>query len=443
MPSWLTIVNRVDYVTTVRNSERAKINMAHGNLSLTISTDEANRLNEEAKRRLLASRKLTLVVDLDLTIIHSHVDRIIGEWMNDPSNPNYEALSDVKTFQLLDRDRVATYYVKMRPGTFEFLENICKLYECHVYTMGTRPYAEGVAKVIDPDRKIFGDRILSRDENRSVTTKWLKRLFPIDNKMVVIIDDRADVWKYSEHLVKVPPFEFYKGIGDINATFLPPRPDDVPANTAKTTQDSTTDSTDASKEAAGKAGETITEGVGLPPVPAGEVTSDLDIAEQLVSITGAADPNLVEEQMKKHEEDIENIILNSPLAKQQEEQDKQEKEELEKELELNGNDEAKVQHLRQRHAVLHNDDMELQYLEENLRLVHRVYYEEYDRVTAGSQGGRVAELRAGKSPKKRPVHDLSILPDVSDIMQELKLQALKGCSIVFSGIFYQSVDPLT
>ena len=37
----------------------------------------------------------------------------------------------------------------------------------HVYTMGTRAYAEEVCKAIDPDGKFFGGRILSRDESGS------------------------------------------------------------------------------------------------------------------------------------------------------------------------------------------------------------------------------------------------------------------------------------
>lgn len=40
-------------------------------------------------------------------------------------------------------------------------------YEMHVYTMGTRAYAEEVCAAIDPDGKFFGGRILSRDESGS------------------------------------------------------------------------------------------------------------------------------------------------------------------------------------------------------------------------------------------------------------------------------------
>lgn len=93
------------------------------------------------------------------------------------------------------------------------------LYEMHVYTMGTRSYADAICKVIDPDGKVFGSRILSRDEsgskyrtysvrvliNLGMNVKSLKRLFPTDQTMVVVIDDRADVWEYSPNLIQVVP----------------------------------------------------------------------------------------------------------------------------------------------------------------------------------------------------------------------------------------------
>jgi TFIIF-interacting CTD phosphatase-like protein len=54
-----------------------------------------------------------------------------------------------------------------RPGLPTFLEKMSEMYEMHVYTMGTRTYADAVCKAIDPDGKIFGGRILSRDESGS------------------------------------------------------------------------------------------------------------------------------------------------------------------------------------------------------------------------------------------------------------------------------------
>lgn len=102
-------------------------------------------------------------------------------------------------------DSPVVYYIKCRPYLKEFLEEIHKLYELHIYTMGTRFYADAVAKIIDPSKIYFNERILSRDESGSVTRKNIQRLFPCDQSMVVIIDDRADVWEFSKNLIKVVP----------------------------------------------------------------------------------------------------------------------------------------------------------------------------------------------------------------------------------------------
>jgi RNA polymerase II subunit A-like phosphatase len=49
----------------------------------------------------------------------------------------------------------------------EFLEYVHEKYEMHIYTMGTRNYAHSVAQVLDPEKKYFQDRILSRDDSGS------------------------------------------------------------------------------------------------------------------------------------------------------------------------------------------------------------------------------------------------------------------------------------
>jgi RNA polymerase II subunit A-like phosphatase len=75
----------------------------------------------------------------------------------------------------------------------------------HIYTMGTRAYAHEVSKILDPDEIYFKDRILSRDDSGSFMFKSIQRLFPCDQSMVVAIDDRADVWNWSDNLIKVRP----------------------------------------------------------------------------------------------------------------------------------------------------------------------------------------------------------------------------------------------
>lgn len=214
--------------------------MMHDTESVTVSRQEAQRLDSQSTTHLLDQRKLALIVDLDQTIIHATVDPTVGEWLRDSSNPNFEALRGVGSFRLgMDGKAVLEdgtgvrsgavdasssshngeastskdaegcwYYVKPRPGLSSFLRTLSEKYELHVYTMGTRSYADCVCKLVDPDGSLFGTRILSRDENGSLVQKSLTRLFPMDTSMVVIIDDRGDVWQWSPNLIKVIPCEF-------------------------------------------------------------------------------------------------------------------------------------------------------------------------------------------------------------------------------------------
>ncbi|KAJ1035220.1 hypothetical protein NDA18_000816 [Ustilago nuda] len=228
------------------SEESASLPVMHSHAAVKVSAEEAQRLDSETTSHLLSQRKLALIVDLDQTVIHATVDPTVGEWMKDEANPNYEALKSVGRFRLgidgeeikdddddsapkdsavaLKASRACWYYVKPRPGVPEIVKKLSEKYQLHVYTMGTRSYANCVCKLIDPDASIFGNRILSRDENGSLVRKCLNRLFPVDHSMVVIIDDREDVWSRSPNLLPVVPYEFFVGIGDINATFLPPTP---------------------------------------------------------------------------------------------------------------------------------------------------------------------------------------------------------------------------
>lgn len=214
--------------------------MTHSASGPTVTLEEAQRLERETAERLLKARKLSLIVDLDQTIVHATVDPTVGDWIaegeaweernarriakketaatgektsngedsssesgdedDDEVNPNWDALKDVKKFRLPPdnfgaprehwknnkgiQNEGCLYYVKpryvpctygftlssrssTRPGWREFLSSVATKYEMHVYTMGTRAYAEEVCAAIDPDGSLFGGRILSRDESGS------------------------------------------------------------------------------------------------------------------------------------------------------------------------------------------------------------------------------------------------------------------------------------
>ena len=62
--------------------------------------------------RLLSTKKLTLIVDLDQTIIHATVDKTVSEWKKDKNNVNHKATQGVVEFSLPDSNM--EYYVKLR-----------------------------------------------------------------------------------------------------------------------------------------------------------------------------------------------------------------------------------------------------------------------------------------------------------------------------------------
>jgi TFIIF-interacting CTD phosphatase-like protein len=84
--------------------------------------------------------------------------------------------------------------------------------------MGSRSYAHSVVKLFDQDGRLFNDRILSRDDNEIIENrKKLERIFPTDDRMVLVIDDRTDVWPDCKNLIQVPAYNFFIGTGDINS----------------------------------------------------------------------------------------------------------------------------------------------------------------------------------------------------------------------------------
>lgn len=65
------------------DSARASIQMTHSADGPTVSLAEAQRLERETADHLLKSHKLSLIVDLDQTIVHATVDPTVGEWITE------------------------------------------------------------------------------------------------------------------------------------------------------------------------------------------------------------------------------------------------------------------------------------------------------------------------------------------------------------------------
>lgn len=371
----------------------------------------------------------------------------MAEWQKDTENPNYDAVKDVRAFQLIDEGpggRGCWYYIKLRPGLLRFLEDISKIYELHIYTMGTRAYAQNIAKIVDPDRKIFADRILSRDENGNMNAKSLHRLFPVDTKMVAIIDDRGDVWQWSPNLIKVVQYDFFVGIGDINSSFLP-KVEKLQREAKEVQVKKDTETTAETTVVSPETEATSEEASSTEQKDAEQATEDSEgisaLEQQLVAMAGGDNPKLLEEQTSEVDQTIEKQREDRPLLKQQERVDKVD-EELSK-TQTNGTDSSEDETPEQqkpRHALLHDNDVELEHLERNLSKVHRAFFEEYERKLLGSAGGRVAELRGEKGTKRKPLDDIYAVPDIKEIMPKIKENVLKGVVIVFSGVVPLNID---
>ena len=426
--------------------------MVHNNVSLTISENEAARADDEAKRRLLGSKKLSLVVDLDQTIIQATVDPTVADWQKDEHNPNHDAVKDVREFLLKDDgpgNRGCWYYIKLRPGLKDFLDNVSKIYELHIYTMGTRAYAKNIADIIDPEHKIFGDRILSRDESGSSTAKNLQRLFPVDTKMVVIIDDRADVWKWSPNLIKVTPYDFFVGIGDINSSFLPKKPGPKPSQKAATIGSPKPDDGQiegmAHDEPEPRANGNSTQANKDVEIP---VANNVSALEQLVAIGVTDDPATRQAQTNHQDEALAAQLEDRPLfqkQKQLEAEDAATESTGVKEDGDPGNispsSDGSSDSDKPKHNLLQDHDRELFQLEESLRKVHTEFYEIYCRQLSAAQGGRLGQLRGGQK-RKLPSEksDLDLVPDIETVLPSVKSRVLAGVVIVFSGVVPLGMD---
>ncbi|KAH7102429.1 hypothetical protein BKA62DRAFT_699563 [Auriculariales sp. MPI-PUGE-AT-0066] len=404
--------------TGYSDATRANIQMTHLASGPTVSLELAHKHERETAERLLRVRKLSLIVDLDQTIVHATVDPTVGKWIAESKewdsrkasrvskspggtpeplleeNPNWAALRDVHQFILphdlpygyrssrkgKEREQDGSlYYIKPRPGLTKFLTKMNEKYEMHVYTMGTRGYAEKVCAAIDPDGVFFRSRILSRDESGSLTAKSLQRLFPCDTSMVVIIDDRSDVWDNSPNLVNVDRYEFFKGSGDINATFLPPLPPTDPRL------------------------ESIPESTNQPPH-----TTDLEDSED--------DKDKLTDSLLQHQHDVlEAQIEARPLEKEQEKLDA-----AEAEAEKSSSDIGQPVHQTHHHhkAVLTNDDDELLRLEKILSQIHSRFF----------------KLYAARRPGEEPLSSKENTFDATKIIPWVKAQTFSGMHFLFSSL---------
>ncbi|KAJ7642847.1 hypothetical protein B0H17DRAFT_960034 [Mycena rosella] len=424
------------------DSSRAHIQMTHSANGPLVSLEEAQRLEKETADDLLKSRKLSLIVDLDQTIVHATVDPTVGEWRSegaawkarhaakktdsdseDECNPNWEALEDVGEFRLgpesfgipgkIEHDG-PVYYIKRRPGWQEFLDDMATKYQMHVYTMGTRAYAEQVCALIDPTGKVFGGRLLSRDESGSLTQKSLQRLFPCDTSMVVIIDDRADVWEWSPNLIKVVPYDFFVGIGDINSAFLPKIEPLTPPAAATAPAAEPPPSADPAQ---------VTPSLPAPVSPVEAAQTELTEKAMLTQNTIALEAQVEERPLAKKQEELQVASAEAPAPI------------AASEAETPDSTSPASEKTQRKAALLKNDDNELQRLGKLLDEVHRRFFTAYETRREEEKAKAGASRKRRDSIKPKPAYDVTL------IIPRIRGEVLEGVHILFSSVIPLDTNP--
>ncbi|KAL5709230.1 protein-serine/threonine phosphatase [Ranunculus cassubicifolius] len=171
--------------------------------SIGVETEKLDEDQKAAKehKELFEAKKLSLVLDLDHTLLHS---------------VTFEEISSVEDQQMLKdkikKDRKKTErrelfhhmflkrWIKLRPGIWNFLEEASKLYKLHICTMGCKLYAEAIAKLLDPTGELFEGRVISTFGNGVLGMK----------STAVIMDDTVSVWlHHTENLILVDRYKYF------------------------------------------------------------------------------------------------------------------------------------------------------------------------------------------------------------------------------------------
>ncbi|ORD99661.1 FCP1 [Hepatospora eriocheir] len=187
---------------SIRNDQKLAT-FDHTNDAILLTQEFAEEESFKLANEVHNNKKMVLLLDLDQTLLHT---KVVSKY------DLHNKLSIVYNHKFILGDDI--HYVKYRPYLFSFLNKLSKLYELHVYTMGTRLYAQAILAHIDPEKKYFGNRVVTRTENLRTLYKSIKRITTVD-KNVLSLDDRLDVWNFIPNTIVIKPFYYYNRI-DIN-----------------------------------------------------------------------------------------------------------------------------------------------------------------------------------------------------------------------------------
>lgn len=128
------------------------------------------------------SKKITLALDLDETLVHCTVEPI----------PNPDIV-----FEVQFNDALYQVYVRKRPYLEFFLESVSHLFEIVIFTASQKVYADRLLNYIDPECRYISHRLF-REACVFVEGNFLKDLTVLDRdlKRAVLVDNSPHAYGY-------------------------------------------------------------------------------------------------------------------------------------------------------------------------------------------------------------------------------------------------------
>ncbi|CAL4948291.1 unnamed protein product [Urochloa decumbens] len=128
------------------------------------------------------TRKVTLVLDLDETLVHSTMEQC------DDADFTFPVFCDMKEHMV---------YVKKRPHVHMFLQKMAEMFEVVIFTASQSVYANQLLDMLDPENKLFSKRFF-RESCLFTDSGYTKDLtvVEVDLAKVAIIDNTPQVFQF-------------------------------------------------------------------------------------------------------------------------------------------------------------------------------------------------------------------------------------------------------
>ena len=210
----------------IKKSENYKIYSSLSN-DLTFDKNSAKKMEEKVINRYLNKKKLILLLDLDNTILHACAFPLNKEDYNYLKEKYKENISEIGIRNKYDKQRYDKIIIKFRVHLKEFFSSLENKYEIFTYTHGAQEYASSIIQYINNyiyPNSLSTERLICREVNNGIIkNKTIKKVFPTTENMVVIVDDRIDVWiENNDNLINVHGYFFFydEFMNKIKAPFL-------------------------------------------------------------------------------------------------------------------------------------------------------------------------------------------------------------------------------